>query len=257
MSPHCIYQYWNGPTIGPVAQAGGKSMIEYAQQVLATYRFKRDEYYTRHLCRDTRFYDSTRPIWDDQFHIFNRVLYADMDVFAVPGLKANIFTEPLMGFGMIEEPNQPAYREGRKKEINGRNDDRWAQVILDRWGIEAWRDAKGRVRTFNAGVILFSMAGMVQAKARFLSIPEYIRECARAGLPDFYGHDQNYLMAMAFSELVPFTELSLEWNRCIQPMDCGDVYDARTPETKFVHVQCKPRHGWDAQRCLEAVKYGR
>lgn len=228
-----IYQYWNG-VMPPGAEYGSCVMADYAERIGADYRLDRNKYYTG---THGRYFDLLRPVYDDAFHTYDRVLFADLDVFPVDGLTANIFDEPVGDLGMCEEPGMPDYRDGRKKHINGAADKRWAALINERWGITVPVDSKGRVRVFNSGVVMYTRDGMRKAAEVFLPIQDYVSAVSGWSLSSFYAIDQNYLHAMVHMAGIDFTEMSVEWNRQVHGKDDGGIYDARTDRTRFVHIQ--------------------
>lgn len=229
-----IYQYWNGGELPPGAQAGNDNMRAYAERVGAQYRMDRDGNF---MGAHSRYFDLLRPVYDDWFDQFDRVLFVDLDVFAVDGLTESIFGEPCADIGMCEEPGMPEYRDGRKKHINGASDRVWATLVRGAWDSDIPRDSKGRVRVFNSGVVMFTREGIRAARESFVPVTDYVDSINTVRLSGFYGIDQNYMDAMVHRSPIDFTELSPEWNRQVHGKDDGTTYDERTPDTKFVHIQ--------------------
>ena len=238
-----IYQYWNGER-PQGAVAGSENMKAYARRIGAAYWCYLNEPY---MAGDlARYFDLLRPLWDPAFQEFERVLFVDHDVFAVEGLEANIFDEPLADIGMCEELGMPAYRDGRTKHINGVADHVWARLIKSTWGITIPLDEQGRVRVFNSGVVMYRMAAAQKLARVFITIREYIASVRNSNLSGFYAIDQNYMDAMVHLNSVNFTEMHVEWNRQVHGKDDGSVYDERTDQTKFVHIQLSGADDRDA-----------
>ena len=240
--PNLIYQYWNGP-VPPGSIYSGRLISAYAENIGADYRFDHDDNYTG---KHAKYFDVMRPVLDEGFHHYDKVLFLDMDIYPVAGLTADVFEEPVADIGMCEEPGMPEYRDGRQKHINGQADHDWAKRVKKRWGSIIPLDAKGRVRVFNSGVVMYSQAGMVNCRRLFVPIDDYIQVIhGTKRMSGFYAMDQNYLDAMVHMEGVDFTELPVEWNRQVHGKDDGSRYDERTPDTNFVHIQLSGADDWD------------
>ena len=227
----------------PGVFAGRDNMQAYAKLVGAEYRFDQDQKY---MGADAKFYDALRPVFDVHFHKYDRVLFLDLDVFAVDGLTANIFEEPVVGVGMCEEMGEAELRAARTSNIDGARDKHWAALAKELWGVIVPRDDKGRVRVFNAGVVLYTREAMINARQNWAPVPEY-REAMRARqeLKGFYTLDQPYLHAMTHLPGQTFTVIPPQWNRRVFGKE-GYVYDRRADPTHFVHVQITCADHWDA-----------
>lgn len=234
------FQYWLSRPVLPGAEYGAKCMSEYAGRCGATHYFARHETFTDRLGVDPRWFDKLRPVFDPQFAGFDKVLVADVDVFPVDGITASIFDEPCGDFGMVEEPDQPAARAHPNSRLfTTAHDLAWAAMVERTWGSKPPRDALGRPRTWNAGVILLTREGR-EKLARIRPTPkEYVDACRKARLSAGVSTEQGYLNTLAFMPGVNFTQLSLEWNRTLQPLPDGTTYDKRTPDTKFVHCMLR------------------
>jgi hypothetical protein len=225
-----IYQCWEG-TLPPGAEYSRTLMVEYAGRIGAEYRCDINQRYHRASFRSLK-YDCLRPIWDQEFHRFDKVLSVDMDIYPVDGLTENIFDEPIGDLGLSEEPGQPALRAiPAHHQITAVNDEVWAS----RFDVQFPRDGHGRLKVYNGGLIMLTKQGMAALRERTWTIDRYQNHVA--GLPSFYGYDQNYIHAMAFVLGLDFTEIPVEWNRQVHRLKDGGTYDERTADTKFVHVQ--------------------
>lgn len=251
-----IYQYWNG-VIPNIARFSRSNIEEYAKIIGADYRFDHNENFSKTFCRDPKYFGLLRPVYDQEFHRYDRVLFLDSDVFVKNGVTENIFDEPISDFGMCEEPHQPELRASLSRGICGSNDERWASLVKDRWSIEVPRDSRFRPRVYNTGVVMFSGSFLKRAKSVLIPPQTYIDTIKEAGLPSFYAIDQNYLHAMAFMSGIEFTKLDQEWNRQIHYTGPSSpnrpVYDERNEKTKFVHVQLSCSNDWEEDRILNTV----
>lgn len=243
----CVYSYWLSTPVLPGARAGAAAMAAYAKTVGADFRFDcHSPYMTRHGV-DARWFDKLRPAYDPTFAAYDKVLVVDSDVFPVDGITANIFDEPCDGFGMVEEPDQPAFRERFPSSLFSRTgDERWALFVRRAWGAMIPFDDHGRPRTWNAGVILLTRDALGAIPSLAVQPQGYVDAAKREGLPHGYTTEQAYLNLLAFSGWVRFTPLALEWNRQLHHLGDGTTYDRRTADTKFVHVQFRGADHHDA-----------
>ena len=233
-----IYQYWDGDYLQGCT-AGQDNMRAYAERIGAEYLFEHNPGFATHLGPRGHFYGTFKPIYDERFHEYDNVLYVDTDVFAVDGLSESIFDGFDADIGICEEATQPELRLNTSGRITSEGDEKWAQVVASKWGVKVPRTESGLVKIYNAGVVLFSNAGMLKAKERFIPFREYIDAINASGLPPFYTDDQPYLHLML--DRMDWVELDGGWNSFVHKHRdaSGKVFinDTRTPDTKFVHVQ--------------------
>jgi len=251
--PNLIYQHWNGPPTLPGAKLSSKMIRGYAAHIGSDYRFDEHKAWTRKLNVDPRWFEDIRPIYDPTFDHYDNILVLDADIYPVRGLTPNIFDEfPGCDFGMCEEPHQPAMRQHSKSRINGANDERWAALVRT-WGSTPPRDDQGRLLVFNTGLVLLSREARLRARAAFMRPADYVAKVRAHKLPSFYTLDQNYLHAMAFMGHLEFTRISPEWNRQVHATADGSTYDARTQDTKLVHIQYRGADHWPDTKLLAII----
>lgn len=237
-----IYQYWTGTT--PLyAKVSSQMFRAYAEQIGAEYRF--DENPDFFSGRFGRYFNALRPIYDTDFHTYDRVLFVDMDVFPRAGLIRSIFSEACPGLAMAQEPHQPKLRRELPSRINATNDRRWSRIVRRLYGSDIGQTDEGDPLVFNSGVVLYAQ-GFLQSAAKALPSPRLYQLAMRAArLPRFYGLDQNYLQMVSGRAAVPFSELATEWNHQVHgvahPIEGPSIYDARTGQTCFVHYQTRDR----------------
>ena len=222
-------------------QAGIENMRAYAASVGAEYLFEHNPKFVTNLGSYSSYYGAFKPIYEESFHKYDNVLFADTDVFAVEGLAQDIFEGFGSDIGICTEPDQPKLRIHTAGRITSERDERWASIVATKWNTKVPRTSDGLVRVYNAGVVLYSNAGLLKAKERFISFKEYVSAMSGVGLPAFYTADQPYLHAMLDVARMDWTELDNGWNSYIHHAQQGKeprfVNDTRTENTKFVHVQ--------------------
>jgi len=234
-----IYQFWNG-RLPYYANASRQVIEEYAKNIGAEYRCDINEPFFKGP--NSNYLNCLRPVYDREFDAYDKVLFLDMDIFTVKDVTDNIFDVPVDGIGMVQEILQPSLREKSPSAINTRNDKEWANLLEKKWDIVVPRDTKNRPLVYNSGVVLYTREARVAARKNWLTYEAYHKSTNRFN--KFYQLDQNYLGAVAFSGITPFTELDLKWNA--QVHYTGDnrprsVIDNRKKGTVFVHIQTRPR----------------
>lgn len=237
MTKHCVFSYWLSRPVLPGAEAGAAAMAAYAKQVGADFRFARHDPFMDRYGVDPRWFDKLRPVFDPSFAQYEKVLTVDSDVFPVDGITANIFDEPVGDFGMVEEPDQPEFRERWPSSLfSTKGDKQWAGFVHGRWGCRPPLDAKGRPRTWNAGVILFTREGREKLRRVVPQPKDYEQTMRKFKMPGGVCTEQGLMNTWAFLPGIRFTEMSLEWNRQIHHTADGSIYDRRNGLTKFTHV---------------------
>lgn len=255
-----IYQYWNG-TIRKSARAGVENMKKYAQRIGADYRFDENPKYFKNLnASASKYYDCFRPIYDEAFHEYDNVMFADTDVFAVQDLKENVFDALTGEIAMCTEPFQPKQRQITLGRITTQKDELWARVVKDKFGGTLPRDEDNLLKVYNSGVVLYSNTGLLKAKEEFVPFNDYIKEMQHIDV--FYTLDQPYLHAMVYSTSIDFQELDNGWNSYIhgtkdkfQPK--RRIMDWRNENTKFVHCQFPGADDMSEEQLLKVVNLPR
>jgi len=244
-----IYQYWDGDLLQG-CQAGVDNMRAYAERIGAEYLFEHNPRFVTNLGGYSPHYGSFKPIYDESFHKYDNVLFADTDVFAVDGLTESIFEGFDSDIGICTEPFQPKQRAKVPGPISRANDEKWAGFVLSRWGTAVPRTEDGLVKVYNSGVVLYSNAGLLKAADRFIAFDEYVSAIRASGLPGFYTSDQSYLHLML--DRTDWVEMDNDWNRFIHAYHTDAsktataINDSRTETTKFVHIQLRSADHWDA-----------
>lgn len=244
MKKNLIYQYWLGNP-GPAVQHGVANMKAYAERIGADYIFKTNPGWAQKYCDIPQYYNAFEPIWNDDYHEkYDKILFADTDVFTVEDLSENIFDEDVKEIGICDEPHKEESHLTTNSHINTAADEKWNDLMVQRFGTEMPRNEKGNLKIFNSGVVLYTKEGREKARKNWVPFKEYITACRMAGCNRFYSIDQNYLHAMLIIGKHDFTQLHNGWNSYVH-FD-GDsktipraVVDTRTNETKLVHVQLR------------------
>jgi len=248
-----IYQYWDG-NILPGVTAGSTNMKKYAERIGADYLFEINPRFVTNLGGFSPHYGSFKPIYDESFHAYDNILYADTDVFTVEGLVENIFDNFDAEMGICTEPFQPVQRTKIPGQISSQMDERWAQAVRSQWGADMPRTNEELLKVYNSGVVMYSNAGLLKAKEKFIPFIEYVDMVKRNGISGFYTADQNYVHAMLIVAGMDYVELDNGWNRYIHQYytDASKrelkIKDPRTEDTKFVHIQIRGADHWDADK---------
>ena len=236
-----IYQYWSGKP--PIAVKAGKSnMKAYADRIGAEYLYKRNPTFANNKCDSPQYYNAFEPIYNEEFHQYDNVLFADLDVFTVDNLNENIFNQDVGDIGVCDEPHKEISHLTTEGHINTRNDEKWNSLVSKTYGKEMPRNKDGNLKIFNSGVVLYSNKGLKKAQEIFEPFQEYIDLIRSNGLNRFYSIDQNYLHAMMVN--LDYTIMHNGWNSYVHydgesKTTPRAVIDTRTNETKMVHVQLR------------------
>ena len=106
-----IYQFWKGE-VPDYARLSRRLFRDYADRHGADYFFEENP--TFFTGKYAEYYHAVRPVWDPDFHNYDRVIYVDADVFPKDNASGEILTTPVNHIGMVEELAQPQLRKGRK-----------------------------------------------------------------------------------------------------------------------------------------------
>ena len=246
-----IYQCYDGKLL-PGAVYCVEQMQKYAKQIGAEYLFEANTRFGPKMGvsgGQAYYYNCLKPVYDTKFHEYDNVLYVDVDIFSVDGLTESIFDGFTAEVGNCTEPLQPKFRGTSTSSICRANDEKWATVVENHWGITMPRNEKGLLKVYNAGLELWSQRGLVKAHKAFVPFVDYINIIKSSGLPTFYNHDQNYFHAMMQVAKMDHIDLDNEWNCLIHHyMEGGErkLSDPRTENTKFVQIQIRSADHWDA-----------
>ena len=241
-----IYQYWDGE-VRESCKAGVKAMCEYADEIGVEYIFEDNPQFLKthfgyNFGSYSPHYGAFKPIFDESFDKYDKILFCDTDVFPVDGLTRNIFDEFTGEIGICDEPFQPQQRTITKGQITSARDNQWAELVKDEFGAEVPRTPDGLVRVFNTGMVLYSKEARIKARKEFCDPQKYVNLIRRSGLSAFYVCDQPYLHAMMYACDFDVQEMDNGWNSYIhytRDINHEDRYlcDWRDEDTKFVHVQ--------------------
>ena len=258
MKKNLIYQVWAG-SLSEEAKVSSKLMKEYADRIGAEYLLDLNPNIASKMCDVPMYFEWLNPILDDRFLKYNKVLSVDLDVFPVKNLKEDIFKEDVGDIGACTEPFQGKLRASVTigGHINRENDEKWASVVKQNWGIILPRDQDYNLKVYNAGMVVFTKEGIKKAK-NWMPFQEYINFMRNKGFGRFYTVDQNYfhLMVCANSD-IDFKEMHNGWNSQIHyvrgPLSItGKINDERKIDTKFVHVLMTGLK-WNEQSLYEIV----
>jgi hypothetical protein len=245
-----IYQYWLGNP-GIAVEAGIENMKAYAKRIGAEYQFVKDPKWAKGYCDIPQYYNAFEPIYNQDYWVYDNIMFVDTDVFAVKDLEENVFDQDIEYVGICDEPHKEISHLTTKGQINTRNDETWATLMKDQYGFDMPRNEAGNLKIYNSGVVVYTNKGLKQAKDTFQGFQGYINSVRYKGLPKFYTIDQNYLHAMIFNGQMNPTLMHSGWNSYVHfdgesKTTPRAVIDTRTDETKLVHVQLRGADDQDA-----------
>ena len=250
-----IYQYWDGE-VKESCLAGVNAMKAYAERIGAEYIFEDNPNFLRtHFHYNfggySPHYGAFKPIFDESFDKYDKVLFVDTDVFPVDGLEENIFEAFHGEIGICTEPEQPRIRTITRGRITSAQDEAWAKMVKDVWETEVPRNDQGLVEVFNTGMVLYSKQSRLKARKEWVDPQIYYSLVRSKRLDSFYICDQPYLHAMMFINNFDVQRMDNGWNSYIhytRTKDKEDRYlcDWRNKSTKFVHVQFAGADNLDA-----------
>lgn len=240
-----IYQYWDGP-VRESCEAGVNAMSKYARSIGAEYIFEKNPDWLRSTFKYdfgnySAHYGAFKPIYDKSFDKYDKIMFADTDVFPVDGLKENIFDEFTGEIGICTEPEQSRIRTITRGRITHDTDERWAKLLENVFNTQVPRDRYG-VIAYNSGMVLYSKEGRVKAREKFQDFREYVHMIKSEALDNFYVCDQPYLHAQMFIHNMDVQNMDNGWNSYvhhskIQNYSSLMLCDQRNKDTKMVHVQ--------------------
>jgi len=74
-----IYQYWDGD-LRPGCHTGSANLKAYAERIGAEYLFEHNPKFVTNLGTYSPHYGAFKPIYDQKFHAYDNVLFADLFV---------------------------------------------------------------------------------------------------------------------------------------------------------------------------------
>lgn len=261
-----IYQYWDG-NVRPSVYAGVKNMKAYAERIGADYKFENNPNWLRSVKKMdfgsySPHYGAFKPLFDSDWDKYDKILFADTDVFAVDRLQENIFDDFHSEIGICEEPFQPKQRTITLGRITSKSDGKWANLVEKAYGVPMPKTEEGLVKVFNTGVVLYSAEGRKKAQKDFEDFNEYVNLIRRAKLDSFYTCDQPYLHAMMFAKKFDVQIMNEGWNSYVH--GTKDVHhpkrrivDWRNNSTKFVHCQFPGADNMNEEQLLRIVNLPR
>jgi len=239
-----IYQFWDNSRDNkemlPGVKASRKNIKQYADRIGADHLFEENPNYLHNL-QFALYYGTFNPIFREEFHEYDNVLFLDADIHSVEGLEESIFEGFDADIGICTESLQPKLRAQTKVgQINKQQDELWAKNVEEKWNIKLPRTEEGLLKVYNSGLVLYSNRGLLNAKKNFLPFAEYIKYVLSIkGLLPFYAADQNYIHTTLFISNTNFIELDKGWNTFVtlHERNRQRIIMDRDDNTKLVHIQ--------------------
>lgn len=247
-----IYQFWKG-TVPAYASLSSRLFKAYAERHGAEYRFDENPEFFKG--KYSEYYHAFRPVFDDDFLQYDRVIYLDGDIYPKEAASAEILTRHVDHIAMAEEL-APEIRGERPRWLNDRNDNRWAIVSRAVFGVSPPRLPDGKTRAFNSGVIVYTREGLIAARRNFPNVTAYSVAMRIALLPRFYRLDQNYLGTACFRKGMKFDILEQRWNRIVKTSQLDENRMVKEPsgDTAFVHWQVRDKKEYSEKDIIAQVE---
>lgn len=252
-----VYQYWIGK-MEQCAVEGKRAIEKYAKKIGSDYRFELNPTWASYLGSHCASHMSAlRPVFDKEFHKYDKVMYIDCDIFPVDNLTENIFECDSGEMAVCEELHQPKMRleSGRSK------DEQWAKRVKQLYNKKMPRNKNGLIRVFNSGLVIYSREGMKKALKTFIPMQQFINDFHPHFSRPLYYRDQAYIHAMLVVGEMDWRTLDNGWNSQVhwapktKPYSKGmrPVIDCRTKNTKFVHIQLSGSGNWGYNKLWRVV----
>lgn len=245
-----IYQFWDTQAqpehkrikgLPSGVQASVDSMKKYADTIGAEHLFELDPPYL-HDHAHKAYYGAVNPIFREEFHEYDNVLFTDADVFAVDGLKENIFENFTGDIGMAQEIFEPMLQIVENRIFGKEAFEAWGKLVEKTYSIKLPRNEKNLLKVYNSGVVLLSQKGMKKAKESFIPFKHYIDTITQSpAVKNFFGADQHYIHTSMFKANLEFVELDYGWNTKVNyyNKDKSKILFDKNKNTKLVHVQLR------------------
>lgn len=242
----------------PLAHEGKRVMEEYAKQIGAEYRFDKNPTFISRLTSCASHMSALRPVFDEDFHTYDHVMYIDCDIFPIDNINQNIFDNDIGEMAVCEEPHQPKMR----KDLGRQNiEEQWANRVKMLYGKDMPRNNEGLLKVFNSGLVIYSKDGMKKAKETFVPMQQFINDFRPHFDRPLYYRDQAYIHAMLDVGHMDWRQLDYKWNSQVhwvpntKPNSDGlrPVCDNRLDSTQFVHIQLTGSGNWGYDKAWQVV----
>ena len=239
-----IYQFWdnNGNTRNnlPGVNASRKNIKQYADRIGAEHLFEENPPLL-HNKQFALYHGAFNPIFREEFHEYDNVLFLDADIHTVEDLEENIFEGFNSDIGLCTEPLQPKLRaETKVGMVNRHQNELWAKHVEKEYNMTIPRNKNGLLEIYNGGVVLYSNKGLVNAKKNFPPLEHYVDfVLSIKGCLPFFAADQDFLQVAIHATNTDFVKLDKGWNTFVtyHERDATRVIYDQDENTKFVHVQ--------------------
>jgi len=245
-----IYQYWDGDLRADIL-LGRRMMEEYARRIGVHYIFEHNpDFLSKHFNYSVGdkgyFFSALKPIFDPMFDEYDKVLFADLDIFPAEKLQYNIFDafNENMDVGMVPELwvlDNPMPDHKRIELIE------WDNLVRTKLGVE-FPSIDGQLPiALNSGVVIYSKKMRIRARTEgWFDLKDYVEVIQDSGIDaSYYITDQPYIQYMLFKNDATVQYLDQTWNghTCTDQLMSLDGlpvvkhYDYRKPNTKFNHCR--------------------
>jgi lipopolysaccharide biosynthesis glycosyltransferase len=197
-----IFQYYSGDQALPGwADESIKRFKYYSKLHNADYIFTSKSTFSP----ECYYFEHLRLVYDDYFKVYDRILYADVDVI-VDQFDENIFDQNINEIGMIPEYKAPGMNANPVFTLS--NYHAKYKDLTEKFNLPIVKpkSVTSDYLMFNSGVILWTRAGLEKARSSFMDWKKWNNE-----VPGFFGLDQPFINGQVTKHL-NYTELPLKWN---------------------------------------------
>ena len=233
-------------------------MKKYADKIGAEYRFDHNKIIAGKKVNVPIYYEPANPLVDDSFDEYDNVALIDIDVYPKDNLEENLFDQIKdKDAAICSEPNQPHYRQiFNVAGITNQNDNRWTQLLKNKWNVDYSYDDQGRPMVYNTGVVVISKEGLKKIKSTWPTFQEYVNVVGNKGFPRFYVYFQDYFSAFIHMNGFMFESMHNGWNSYMHKVGShpnAKIGDTRTEETKLVHVMFRTADDWPKEALYQVT----
>ena len=223
-----IFQYYipKPPRFGEISR---KSFIRYTKNVGAEYLYVNDVF----MRPKHEYFEKLRLIYDTSFDKYDKLMFADMDVIAMPEA-ANIFDLEVDEIAGVPERNIPGMRVKVGWFMNKRPDQIKAKFKKHGAPLIKSTLPGSDYRMINTGVVIWTKKARLKAREKFDDWTEWTRGSG----PRQILLDQPYLNAMWNKYKFNVRELDREWNLFTRHYELVDD-PSKLPYSHFQHFTAK------------------
>lgn len=242
-----IYQYWKGNSVPTYAKNSKERFEAYAKQIGSDYicdilPFDPEEEEIFRL-----WYQILAPVLNKDYHEYDSILLAHMDVYPSSSFLKNIFYEPVELVGMVPEFINSYFTHPQEKEMNftlQANIEGWAFYLNKKLGRSLSRTETGNILIYNCGVILLTKKAIKKLHEVITIdlIKNYITDIYKLDLliPTYFSRPGLFLHYIFLKMGIEVTTLNDRWNYQRSDYDLYTNKSLYTPY--FLHLRSSHKY---------------